>query len=68
MYITNNEGNRIRNGSEIALFSYRFEEIVEEIFEKTGYEIERNNKQITEVLLSKIDELLIDLEKISFVY
>ena len=42
----NNEGNRIRTGSEIALFSYRLEEIVEEIFEKSGYEIERNNKQI----------------------
>ncbi len=40
----NNEGNRIRTGSEIALFSYRLEEIVEEIFEKSGYEIERNNR------------------------
>ena len=53
----NNEKKRIRKGSEVALFSYRLEEIAEEIFEKSGYEIERSNKQIGTVdIIAKNDK------------
>ena len=44
----NNDEKRIRNGSEIALLSYRLEEIARKIFEKSGYEIERDNNHIGE--------------------